>query len=369
MSDRSRVWSFSLGDPASVAQQVRLIGPLSYLPEDRFEYTYAPSWRALTRLGHPPDVAVFHRNFYPFREIRKITAAQRRRGGKSVIDLDDLLTEVPQDHLSYAAYQPLRAEILEVIASVDALSVTNARLKARYAPHNPDITILPNLLDERIWGPFPAPKPPADERCVIGYAGDLQHARELGIVEPALKHALQKYGAKVELKFIGFVPEGLRGLPRVSGCGVIRDYRRYVRALKESAIDIAVVPLKDEPLNECKSNIKYLDFSACAIPGAYSRVGPYIDTATNGKNALLVPNEPDAWVAAVERLVEDPGLRAELGRAAARLVAADYSLRAKAGLWADFYARLSPRPSSGASLEPYVSYGPYIAYSLLRGRA
>lgn len=365
---RARVWSFSLGDPSSVAQQVRIVGPLSRLPADRFDYVYAPSWRALGRLAAPPDVAVFHRNFYPFRETRKVVAALRRRGGKSVIDIDDLITEVPEGHPSYAHYRDPR-EAEEIIRSVDTVTVTNARLRAAYERLNPNVHVLPNTVLDEIWGPPAAPERPASDKCVVVYSGAPQHARDLDFVLPALRHILQKYCGRVELRFIGWLPESLRDLPGVHGAGLIYDYAAYARLLRRSGIDLAVAALKDEPFNACKSDIKFIEFSACAIPGVYSDVGPYRDSVENGETGVLVPNATDAWISALERLVEDPVLRAELGRKAMERVWARCSLSANEERWREVYARLAPEGRGGLSAAALGSYGPYLLYALLKGRA
>ena len=55
--------------------------------------------------------------------------------------------------------------------------------------------------------------------------------------------------------------------------------------------DFAIAPLEDDPFTRCKSDLKYLDYGALAIPAVFSDVRPYCETVRHRETGLVVPNE------------------------------------------------------------------------------
>ncbi|HEX4432925.1 MAG TPA: glycogen synthase [Frankiaceae bacterium] len=85
-----------------------------------------------------------------------------------------------------------------------------------------------------------------------------------------------------------------------------------------------VCPSVYEPLG-----IVNLESMACATPVVASAVGGIPEVVQDGVTGLLVPpSEPKALAAAVNRLLDDPGLAAEMGRAGRRRASAEFSWQA-----------------------------------------
>jgi glycosyltransferase involved in cell wall biosynthesis len=85
-----------------------------------------------------------------------------------------------------------------------------------------------------------------------------------------------------------------------------------------------------------------LEGMACGLPCLASRsVGGAAQLLEDGRGELLEDGNVDAWAAAVQRLVDEPGLRDSMGTAAASYVARELSLEAAADRLAQAYARIA----------------------------
>jgi len=79
----------------------------------------------------------------------------------------------------------------------------------------------------------------------------------------------------------------------------------YPRALKSIEADICIAPLSQGIFNECKSNIKQLEFAACGATGVFSDIEPY-------KNATLKAKIDEEMISMVEELAGNIDLRAKV---------------------------------------------------------
>lgn len=79
---------------------------------------------------------------------------------------------------------------------------------------------------------------------------------------------------------------------------------------------------------------------ACGTPVVATDVGGIPDQVIDGETGLLVPRQsPEAFAAAIERLLNDGALRERIGKVAARHAAANFAAERVAERYEDFYAR------------------------------
>jgi glycosyltransferase involved in cell wall biosynthesis len=72
--------------------------------------------------------------------------------------------------------------------------------------------------------------------------------------------------------------------------------------------------------------LSLLEAAACGRPLIATDVPGCREVARDGVNALLVqPNDPEKLAEAIEKLVDDPALRARFGEAGRALVAQEFS--------------------------------------------
>jgi glycosyltransferase involved in cell wall biosynthesis len=70
-----------------------------------------------------------------------------------------------------------------------------------------------------------------------------------------------------------------------------------------------------------------LQYQAAGLPVVANPVGVHATMVRDGENGFLATS-PYEWIAAIRTLRDDPGLRAEMGRAARRAVEEGYSVSA-----------------------------------------
>lgn len=84
-----------------------------------------------------------------------------------------------------------------------------------------------------------------------------------------------------------------------------------------AAVDAAMLPVQDTPLNRAKSPMRLLDLLAAGVPVATQRVGEYGAMVVHGVTGLVAPAGDSAALACqVARLLSSPELRQQLSRAA-----------------------------------------------------
>ena len=98
--------------------------------------------------------------------------------------------------------------------------------------------------------------------------------------------------------------------------------------------------LKTSPFNRCKSNIKWLEYSACGIAGIYADLPPYNTTIEHGTTGLLAGSNPDQWFSAIDLLIKNPELRRSIAANARRSVLSEYTLKTGAPRWLEVYRQV-----------------------------
>ena len=243
------------------------------------------------------------------------------------------LTSAQQPWFSEAHRQVLQFMLTEA----DGLLVTTPALAERFAPFNRRIVVLPNALDERLLaggGPSPLATPYGRRRVVIGFMGTSSHDDDLIMILPALQTLSQKHPGEFELQIVGGVArnetlEVLAALPT----RLVRprpeevEYPLFMLWFSSRLCwDIALAPLRDTPFNRCKSDIKFLDYSAIGAAGVYSRVPAYEQSVRHLDTGWVTDNEVNAWSKALDDLISDDVLRLRLADQATRHLHAECTL-------------------------------------------
>ncbi len=280
----------------------------------------------------------------------KLVADVRRAGAKLIYALDDNLLDLAPHQIPLALQGGTRsaAECLEIVRfflrQADSVWVTTPLLRERFATFNPKVTVTPNALDERLLvgkSPSPVNTPFGRRRKVIGYMGTLTHDDDLLLVLPALRTVWERHSTEIELQLVGVVGQRdtlqiLQGLPvRVVGPDPKEmEYPLFMLWFSGHINwDIAIAPLKDTPFNRCKSDVKFLDYSAIEAAGIYSRVPAYESTVRHLETGWLVENDVDAWVEALETLLLDDHLGQQMARNAARYLYTERTLARCSNHW------------------------------------
>lgn len=149
----------------------------------------------------------------------------------------------------------------------------------------------------------------------IGYP-TTPRPRVSALLVPVVQHFLRAYGRAVTFEFIGWMPDPLGALPNVVFHPWIPDYDAYLEFKVARHWHIGIAPLVGDGFDRYKTNNKYREYGGCMIPGVYSNVSPFRETVDHERTGLLAENHPEAWIAALDRLVASSALRSAIASAA-----------------------------------------------------
>ncbi|WP_298271449.1 glycosyltransferase [Geobacter sp.] len=349
--DRLRVAVYSLDHPEHACARIRVIAPGETLADSvelRWGVDLGSDQAGVNiTLAAWADLIVVQR-FFPMANTAPLLERILAAGKPVIYETDDLLVEVPATNPHQRGADAARPFIFDLISKSAAVTVSTEEMKRAFAPHHRQLHVLPNLLDDRLWT-APLPAKPAGAPVVIGYAGTPDHRADLALMEEVLERIAAKYGSRVAFRFMGCDTERIKGLPGFSAITFEPGYENYARAVRKAGIDIGLVPLADNRFNRCKSNIKWLEYSACGIAGIFASLPPYRSCVREGETGLLVAGyDADAWVAALESLIDDPDRRHAIATAARTEVLGNYTLKSRGRLFLDVWRRVAGRTETTA---------------------
>ena len=317
------------------------------------------------------DVIVMQRDFPRlYTDYERIRVIAQEKHIPLVLDLDDLLFELPHDHPNRVKHT-FAASLLptfQAILQVNLVTVTNPELRKYILNYNQNVTVLPNYLDDQVWQLKPLAKPGSSaDKIIIGYMGGQTHPPDLALLIPVIKELIQRYPARLEFHFWGGEPpRELSNLPEVRWFNQITwNYQEFARYFQSQSADIFVAPLADNRFNACKSSIKYLEYGSMAVPGVFSNVAPYSSVIQPGVNGLLA-GSTDEWLQCLTQLIESPDLRQSIGSHALADLQSNWLLSRNAERWLAAYQQAHEfMASSEATDQPYQKMLDNISHQVL----
>jgi glycosyltransferase involved in cell wall biosynthesis len=168
-------------------------------------------------------------------------------------------------------------------------------------------------------------RPARSENTVtIAYiSGSRAHEADFREVESALYAAMKRHRS-LRLLVIGHlnIPEALRTFADRIECQQFSSYDQCLTKLARA--DINIVPLLNDPFNNCKSAIRYLDAASVSVPTIASAVGDFVNVISDETNGLLA-RDRDEWDAHLDFLVQSKTGREAMGKAACAMVLRGYT--------------------------------------------
>ena len=264
------------------------------------------------------ELVIIQREFaVEYDSYEKIISLARALNKPIVLDLDDLILALPEDHPDRVAgnFTPALLPLLQTIIEADLITVPSTYLREYLLAYNPNIEVIPNYLDDSLWQlRTPIINKDTQRPIIIGYMGGHSHSPDLLMVQPALIQLVEKYSQeRIRFQFWGIEPpEELAFYAKVDWFPPpSKRYSDFANYFQQQEVDILIAPLCDNLFNSCKSSIKFLEFSAIGAPGVYSRVTPYAEIIENEKEGLLAATTEE-WVSMLSRLIESAELRSRI---------------------------------------------------------
>ena len=251
-------------------------------------------------------------------------------------DTDDLLTELYDEHHLIDVYktQGLSELTKGLYHNSHLVSVTQAKFAERVKSHTRGIlAVIKNSIDYKL--PAWNHKKVETKFCKIGWAGGIHHNPDVKIFSNVPHLVNQKVGREnVFWDFYGVPPpnkerkgqwedqvwihyknELLKGFKGQRNWNTHHALGPDDYGIFYSNMDIAIAPLKMNPFNDSKSEIKAAEAGRYKVPLVASNVGCYNEVIKNGETGYLI--DPDApkteWIRVLTKLIKDPNHRKELG--------------------------------------------------------
>jgi glycosyltransferase involved in cell wall biosynthesis len=249
-----------------------------------------------------PDVDVVVATFWPTAAEWLPPLRRRRPDLRCVYFLQDYEPWfLPEDDAAG------RRRIAGTYALADARLVTSAWLQAKVAEHGHDSTVIPIGIDLRVFYPRERAAP-ASPRRVLVQARPSDRWRGFDRARVVLERLAQRRPDVTAVLFgcddAALARFDLR-FPRENR-GVVRDRAAVARLY--ASCDVLFDPSRFQAFG-----LPGLEAMACATPAVLPGRGGILEYARHEENSLLVdPDDLDASVTAIERLLDDDALRARL---------------------------------------------------------
>jgi hypothetical protein len=227
-----------------------------------------------------------------------------------IYEIDDLLTDIPDWNIAHDYYAANLKYTEEIMKMVNGITVSTEPLKRVYSKYNKNIEVIPNHLPKFAWGDI-KPKhlnEPRTKKPRIIWAGSETHfavikGRTGGDFGDELIKFIRSTVDKYQWVIItGTVPPLLADLKNKIEFHRWKNIFDYPAFIKGLDVDFGIAPLHQCLFNDCKSNIKMLEYVATGIPAVYSKIEPY-------KNAHLQSVSDSEIISHIESLAKDVDLR------------------------------------------------------------
>ena len=260
-----------------VCAPVRIEAPLQYLANE--VGVYKTEQQQLLRIDEGDNIYIFHRYFArPVIEINELLSSLAQRG-LVINEYDDL----PTNHIVVSTnYFAIRA--------VHALHTSTIYLAERLKEFNPNVLVFPNQLTKlppaRQYGLEAASGKP-----ITIFFGALNRRNDWQDIMPVLNELIKQYKNRIYFKVAAdkefFQKLNTTHKEYVGGEfneGNFAPIDLYHTALHKA--DIALLPLKDNEFNRCKSDLKFIE---SAGHGAVVLASPtvYQDSVDDGVTGII----------------------------------------------------------------------------------
>jgi glycosyltransferase involved in cell wall biosynthesis len=265
-----------------------------------------------SKINHDTDILILHGmlepNYYP-------TIKSLANEIKICWMLDDAMYDVPPHNPVHNSISYTHCEVMKLcLSEIATWIITTTPIVRDYYGHPTKTLIAPNLID---LIDYPPNTPPTTIQR-YGWISGNSHWEDAQLIQ----HLPAQYPDK-EFLFFGTLPDSLTNYYRSPGQDSVNiapnlpnvaylaptDIHRYQRYIPNLGLHCGLAPLQTSVFNACKSNLKYLEYSALGIPTCASHTPPYDNTIIHGETGYLVSD--NEWSQAIHDISPRIGQRAK----------------------------------------------------------
>lgn len=303
----------------------RVIQPLSALKSQGLaDGTLSMGLLQVTDLErYDPDVVVLQRQIGDDR-LEAMRRLKRFSRAFKVYELDDYLPNLP---LKSVHRDQMPRDILKSLRRglefVDRFVVSTQPLAEAFAGLHGDIRVIENRLPTKWWKGLESQRR-RGRKPRVGWAGGVSHTGDLDLIVDVVR----ELAGEVEWVFMGMCPDVIRPFINEFHPGV--DIESYPVALASLDLDLALAPVEANLFNECKSNLRLLEYGACGFPVICSDLVCY----RGDLPVTRVKNRFRDWVDAIRMHISDLDAAAQAGDRLREAVYRDWMLEGESlELW------------------------------------
>ncbi|RUL76138.1 glycosyltransferase family 92 protein [Dyella choica] len=243
-----------------------------------------------------------------------------------VFELDDLIQQIPVKSAFHGIMpKDVVKSLRRALSAMDRFVVSTPSLAEEFKGFHSDIRVVLNHLPVDWWGGLQAQRR-VGRKPRVGWGGGSSHRGDLELIADVVRDL----AGEVEWVFFGMCPDKLRPYVHEFHTGVpIEEYPRKLASLN---LDLALAPLEENAFNECKSNLRLLEYGACGFPVICTDIVPY----QGDLPVTRVKNRYKDWVNAIRMHLDDLDATARTGDALHEAVRKDWMLEGeKLVAWRD----------------------------------
>jgi glycosyltransferase involved in cell wall biosynthesis len=264
-----------------------------------------------------PDVIVVQCR-YSEASIAQVSTLKTYSNARRIYELDDYVISVPTKNGHMRNMPSDMAGMVRLGTSLcDRVVVSTPALADALSGMHHDIRVVPNMLAPHMWNGLRSERG-TSTKPRVGWGGGTSHAGDLEIIAEVVRELANE----VEWVFFGMCPEALR--PYVHEFHPAVGLAAYPAKLASLNLDLALAPLEHHIFNDCKSNLRLLEYGACGYPVICSDTRAYQGYLPCTR---VVSNSTAEWLDAIRMHLADPKASYAMGDDLFEVVMRDYMLR------------------------------------------
>ncbi len=250
-----------------------------------------------------PDTIIFQK---PFQHsvLEYMKHSKSHSNSYKIYEIDDLIHRLPMKNPDRKKFP---SDLLRIIKSgvslADKLIVSTPGLAEAVSDWHSNIQILELKLPTDWWLNLEIHKT-EHKKPRVGWAGGSSHRGDLELIFDVVKNLSNE----VDWVFLGMCPEQLRPYVKEFHVGVSIDV--YPQKLASLDLDLALAPLENSQFNDCKSNLRLLEYGVCGYPVICSDTRAYVES---GLPVQIVKNRYKDWVDAIRQHIDDLQTSTKIG--------------------------------------------------------
>jgi glycosyltransferase involved in cell wall biosynthesis len=293
------------------------------------------------------DLIIVQRDF-PSHDTMPLLKKLKALNKKLAYETDDAFHLIPENHPK-AFHRKKSNAINDFAKLVDVVTVSTQPLANEFSSLG-KVKVIPNLLSRGLWTneiyqlKENSRKSHPDDAIRIGLIGGANHQNDFAVLREVLTAISNKYKHVQWVAYGDGASDFLGSTLNSTEIEVIAsnfDYSTHPNRLAQMGLDIALVPLLDDPFNQCKSNLKFLELGFLGVACVFSNLAAYKSTVIDGENGLLVNNIAESWINAIQQLIENPSLRKKISISAQKEIQANWMLTSQNSGWQEILSKLS----------------------------